>query len=104
MSFQNSKPNYPSDVCDHDRFCASALVVVIDESVREGVPVRLEVSGAPNILAVTFGPVKSQVRAIDCSLDQFLAFMFAAREHLLGKMNVVYELKSGVLVPIFVQQ
>lgn len=104
MSFQNGKSGYSSDVYDHDRFCVSALVVMIEESVRDGVPVRLEVSGAKNVLAVTFGPISSYVRAIECSLDQFRDFMFTAHESLFGKMNVIYELKSGDLVPILVQQ
>lgn len=104
MSFQNSKPSHLSDVYDHDRFCASASVVMIEESVRGGVPVRLEVSGAKNVLAVTFGPIAPYVRVIDCSLDQFRDFMFAARESLFGKMNVIYELKTGDFVPIFAQR
>lgn len=102
MCFSNSKSGHPSDVYDHDRFCASASVVMIEESVRGGVPVRLEVSGAANVLAVTFGPISSYVRVIECSLDQFRDFMFAARESLFGKMNVIYELKSGDFLPIFV--
>lgn len=105
MNFQNSsKSGHPSDVYDHDRFCASACVVMIEESARGGVPVRLEVSGAQNVLAVTFGPISAYVRVVDCTLDQFRDFMFAARESLFGKMNVIYELKSGVFVPIFAQQ
>lgn len=105
MNTQNSsKSSFPSDVYDHDRFSASASVLIIEESVRDGVPVRLEVSGARNVLAVTFGPISAYVRVIDCSLDQFRDFMFAARESLFGKMNVIYELKSGDFVPIFAQQ
>lgn len=104
MSFQNSKPGHPSDVYDHDRICTSASIVMIEESVSGGVPVRLEVSGARNVLAVTFGPISAYVRVVECSLDQFRDFMFVARESLFGKMNVIYELKSGDFVPIFAQQ
>lgn len=105
MNFHNSsKSGHPNDFYDHDRFCASASVVMIEESVRSGVPVRLEVIGARNILAVTFGPISAYVRVVECTLDQFRDFMFAARESLFGKMNVIYELKSGVFVPILVSE